>query len=370
MIPQTNPKAGYLAHKEAIDTAVSRVLDSGWYILGQEVTAFECAWADAVQARWAMGVANGTDALELALRAVGVGPGDHVLTVSHTAIATVSAIARIGAQPLFVDIDPTTYVMAPASLQAALAATAGGKAKAIVVVHLYGQPADMPALLDLANACGLPVIEDCAQAHGAMIAGRPVGTFGTLGCFSFYPTKNLGALGDGGAVVGNDPGLAEQVKLLRQYGWRKRYISASVGFNSRLDELQAAILQAKLPFLADENQRRREIAEHYDALLDGTPVQRPQRSPGATHVFHQYVINTPRRDELMAYLREADIDTLIHYPAAVHQQTVFADACMQPVPLVHTEAVVPRILSLPMFPELRDDQVSQVGDAIRRCLTQ
>lgn len=368
MIPQTNPKATYLAHKAAIDAAVARVLESGWYILGQEVTRFEQEFADAMQARWAIGVANGTDALELALRAIGIAHDDGVITVSHTAVATASAIARLGALPLFVDIEPSSYAMDPASLKAALASTAGRVAKAVVVVHLYGQPANMSALLELAKIHGLPVIEDCAQAHGATIAGRPVGTFGDLGCFSFYPTKNLGALGDGGAVIGTDPELAERIRMLREYGWRKRYISESVGFNSRLDEMQAAILRAKLPFLAGENKRRREIAARYGTLLAGAPLQLPQLIPDTEPVFHQYVVNTARRDELGASLREAGVATLVHYPAAVHQQQAFADPAMQPVPLPCTEAVIPCILSLPMYPELRSEQIDETGHAILRCL--
>lgn len=369
MIAQSNPKANYLAHKAAIDAAIARVLASGWYILGQEVAGFEQEFAAAMQARWSFGVANGTDALELAMRATGITGGDAVITVSHTAVATASAIARIGAHPLFVDIDPSTYVMDAASLKAALATPQGRAAKAIIVVHLYGQPADMPSLLSLAKAHGLPVIEDCAQAHGAMIAGRAVGTFGDLGCFSFYPTKNLSALGDGGAIIGNDPQLADRVRMLREYGWRTRYVSESLGFNSRLDELQAAILRAKLPFLAGENMRRREIAARYRANLMAAPLQLPHSPPGTEPVFHQFVIGATQRDGLRVALREAGVATLVHYPSAVHQQPAFAARSMQPVPLTHTEAVIPRVLSLPIYPELENERIDEVSHAILRCLT-
>ena len=267
MIPQTDPRASYLEHKAEIDTAIQRVLDSGWYILGKEVDAFERAFAAYVGITHAIGVANGTDALELALRACGIGPGDLVFTVSHTAVATVAAIELVGATPVLVDIDPATYTLDPNCLEAALAHPPAGRPKAVIPVHLYGQPADMPAILELVRRYDLYIIEDCAQSHGAKLAGRMTGSWGDIAAFSFYPTKNLGALGDGGMVVTKDHDLAEKVQLLRQYGWKKRYVSEYPGGNSRLDELQAAILHSKLPYLDLENHRRREIASQYSELL-------------------------------------------------------------------------------------------------------
>ncbi len=369
MIPQSNPKANYLAHQTEIDTAILRVLQSGWYILGNEVTGFEGEFASALGASWGIGVASGTDAVELALRACGVSLGDAVLTVSHTAVATVAAIARIGAHPVFVDIDPKRYTMAPESLCAVLRTSQGASAKAVVVVHLYGQPADMPELLGLAAEHGLPVIEDCAQAHGATLAGRPLGTWGSMGCFSFYPTKNLGALGDGGAVIGNDVACGERVRLLREYGWRTRYISEGFGFNSRLDELQAAILRVKLPYLRLENIRRQVIAQQYDLALERYSVERPARYEGCGHVYHQYVIGVDDRDGFREFLRAKGIGSLVHYPLAVHQQPAYSDPALCPLALPHTELIVGRILSLPMFPELTEGQVVEITEALRQALS-
>lgn len=362
MIPQSNPKAAFATHRAAIEKAVARVLESGWYILGEEVSAFETAFARAMGAAWSVGVASGTDAIEIALRALGVLPADAVLTVSHTAVATAAAIVRAGARPLFVDVERDTYTMSPQSLQAALAQ----RAKAIVVVHLYGQPADMTALSAIADSAGIPLVEDCAQAHGATIGGRPVGSWGRLACYSFYPTKNLGALGDGGAVAGRDPALRERVRLIREYGWRERYVSAMYGVNSRLDPLQAAVLNAKLPALEADNGKRRHLASRYDALLEGAAVRRPARRAGAAHVFHQYVIECERRDALQAHLKERGIVSLVHYPRAVHQQPAYADAALRAVPLPNTESAVERILSLPMYPELTEEEVAGVAREIRR----
>lgn len=363
MIPQSNPKASYLAHREAIDAAIARVMHSGWYILGDEVKAFEQAFAELHGAQWGVGVANGTDAIELALRACGVGAGDYVVTVSHTAVATVSAIARLGARPLFADIDPERYTMDPQSLRELLHVSRELSIKAVVVVHLYGQPADMPEILALAQAHECAVIEDCAQAHGACLAGRGVGTWGDLGCFSFYPTKNLGAFGDGGIIVGTNPELEQELRSLREYGWHTRYISDGVGFNSRLDELQAAILLAKLASLGQDNARRQSIAQRYDQALSGI-VHTPLRYPSLSHVYHQYVIRADGRDRLRALLQEAGIGTLVHYPLPVHKQPAFTDPEYRPVSLSNTEAVCERILSLPIYPELSDADVEAVIAAL------
>lgn len=365
MIPQSNPKAAFEAHRAPIEKALARVLESGWYILGEEVAAFESAFARAMGCAWSAGVASGTDAIEVALRALGVAPGDAVLTVSHTAVATAAAIARAGARPLFVDVERETYTMSPDSLRAALAQRGAAEAKAMVVVHLYGQPADMPALSAIASQHGLALVEDCAQAHGAALAGRPVGSWGQLACYSFYPTKNLGAIGDAGAITGNDPALLERVRLIREYGWRERYVSDVYGVNSRLDPLQAAVLNAKLPGLAADNERRSRWASEYDALLQSSPVRRPVRRANARHVFHQYVVECERRDALRAWLKDRGVGTLVHYPRAVHQQRAYAAPDLRPVPLPNTEALVSRILSLPMYPELTPAQLAGVAAEIR-----
>lgn len=356
IILQSDPKAGYLAHRTEIDAAIRQVLASGWYILGKEVEAFEKAFAAYTGGRHAIGVANGTDALELALRACGVGQGDLVFTVSHTAVATVAAIERAGAIPVFVDIDPKTYTMDPDSLAAALAKPGKGRLKAVIPVHLYGQPANMPAILKLSRRYGLKVVEDCAQSHGAMLNGRMTGTWGDIAAFSFYPTKNLGALGDGGMVVTNKSLLAEQVRLLQQYGWRKRYISDIPGCNSRLDEIQAAILRVKLRYLDKENIKRRKLAALYSKVLLGQGILLPFVKSNLAHVFHQYVIRVKNRDGLKAYLEENGVKTLIHYPMPVHLQPAYKGRIQLPVPLIHTEAIAKEILSLPIYPQLPEKQ--------------
>lgn len=370
-IPQTLPKAGYLAHQEAIDAAIRRVLDSGWYILGRELEAFEAEFAAYIGVRQAVGAGNGTDALELALRACGVGVGDLVFTVSHTAVATVAAIELIGATPVLVDIDPRTYTMDPAQLEKAIRQSSGvGHAAAVVPVHLYGQPANMPAILEIARRYQLRVIEDCAQSHGAVLEGIQTGAWGDMATFSFYPTKNLGALGDGGMVVGNDTHLIEQVRLLRQYGWRQRYISELSGGNSRLDELQAAVLRVKLSHLDQENTRRREIARIYSKHLSNTGLVLPLDLPGSSPVYHQYVVRTPRRDALQTYLREQGIGTLIHYPQAIYQQPAYAGRLLGRLELSNSELAAAQVLSLPIYPELSEQQVTTVIDAIRHWVDQ
>ncbi len=364
IVPQSDPKAGYLEHRMEIDIAIKRVLESGWYILGQEVEAFEKDFASFVGVGYAVGVGNGTDALELALRACGIGPGDLVFTVSHTAVATMAAIELVGAAPVLVDIDPDTYTMDPQSLAEALAHSPAGKPRAILPVHLYGQAADMPAILELARKYKLQVIEDCAQSHGAMLGGRMTGTFGDMAAFSFYPTKNLGALGDGGMVVTADAGLAERVRLLRQYGWRTRYVSEISGGNSRLDEVQAAILRIKLGYLKSDNARRNELARLYDGLLKDTRLTLPKTRLGAAHVFHQYVVRSFRRDALAERLKQEGIGTIIHYPVPIHLQPAYSGRLSRVVSLSHTEKVAQEILSLPMYPQLTNEQVQYVCAAI------
>jgi dTDP-4-amino-4,6-dideoxygalactose transaminase len=367
LLVPADPKASYLAHKDEIDEAIHRVLDSGWYILGQEVTGFEKEFAAYIGVGNAIGVASGTDALELALRSCGIGPGDGVITVSHTAVATVAAVELAGAIPILVDIDPCTYTMDPNRLEDTIKQQGAGRLKAIIPVHLYGHPADMAAIMDIAGRHGLSVIEDCAQSHGAAIGDRKTGTWGHLSAFSFYPTKNLGALGDGGAVVTNDPALAERLRQLREYGFRERYVSHLSGMNTRLDELQAAILRVKLQYLRTENARRLQIARIYGASLSGTTLVLPQLHAKVDHVFHLYVVRSTHRDGLKAFLKENSVGTSIHYPVPVHLQPAYhARAVIGRGGLEHTEQVCREILSLPMYPQITDEQVQRISHLIAR----
>lgn len=363
-----DPGANYLAHKVEIDEAVRRVLDGGRYVLGPEVAAFEREFARYLGARHAVGVASGTDALHVALRACGVGAGDAVLTVSHTAVATVAAVEMAGAAPVLVDIDPASYTMDPGLLEEAVKGLAGGqrsaaagRLKAVVPVHLYGHPADMSAVMDIAGRHDLRVIEDCAQSHGAAIRGRKTGTWGHAAAFSFYPTKNLGALGDGGAVVTSDPEVAARARRLREYGWRERHVSELVGLNTRLDELQAAVLRVKLKHLDGENARRREIAHAYGAALSATALAMPESADAVEHVYHQYVLRSRRRDELRVFLKQNSIGTLIHYPLPVHLQPAYRGrVAVHGAPLERTEDACREILSLPMHPQMTDEQSRRV----------
>ena len=345
---------------------MARVLEGGMYILGKEVEAFEAAFARFAGVAHAVAAASGTDAIELALRACGIGPGDLVYTVSHTAVATVAAIERAGATPVLIDVEPGTYTMAPRELLRVLRTTQPGRPAALLPVHIYGQPADLSALSEVARTYDLRLIEDCAQSHGALYRGKPAGSFGDFGCFSFYPTKNLGALGDGGMVVTNDPALAEAAHEIREYGWRDRYVSARLGINSRLDPLQAAILGVKLGALTEDNMRRVAVADRYDCGLAGLPLALPARRPEATHVFHQYVIRLAERDALRAHLRAAGIGTGIHYPVPVHQQPAYSGRLAAgPSGLGLTERAAPQILSLPIYPQLADEAVDRVVAEIR-----
>ena len=369
-ILQNDIGAGYRARHAEIDAAVARVLASGWYILGAEVEAFEREFAAWQGLPHAVGVANGTDALALALRAFGIGPGCSVVTVSHTAVATVAAIEMTGATPILVDIDPDSYCMDPDDLAAALARWRGGvdgvpPIRAVVPVHIYGHPADMTRILPLARAAGIRVIEDCSQAHGATLDGVRVGSFGDAAAFSLYPTKNLGALGDGGIVATADPELRARIAALRQYGWRERYVSAEPGVNSRLDEIQAAILRVRLRDLSSMNARRAAIAARYDAVLAGGVAAAPGRGPGIGHVFHQYVVRSARRDALRADLGRQGIDTAIHYPVPVHLQPAYAGRLpLGPSGCAASAAAAREILSLPMFPELTADQIDRICAAL------
>jgi dTDP-4-amino-4,6-dideoxygalactose transaminase len=382
-IPVIDLRAQYLALQPELDAAVHRVLDSGWYILGQETAAFEAEFAAYVSATadqpaastgsaagWSAAVGcvsvnSGTDALHLALRACEIGPGDEVITVSHTAVATVAAIRLTGATPVLVDIDPLTYTMAPAALADALTP----RTKAIIPVHLYGHPAAMAEILAIAHAAGVPVIEDCAQAHGARYQGRRVGTLGDLACFSFYPTKNLGALGDGGAVVGRNSVLLDRVRSLREYGWTAsaRYISQTEGLNSRLDEMQAALLRVKLRYLDAWNAARRTLAARYQEALPA-PLVKPVEQPDCVHVYHLYVVRVAARETVRQRLQAAGVSTAIHYPAAVHQQPAYQQGTLICHDLAHTEAAVSQILTLPLYPQMTVEQVHHVAGALHAAL--
>lgn len=367
-VPQTDPKASYIDHQAEIESAIQRVLNSGKYILGQEVEHFEQEFATYIGVSHAIGTGNGTDALELSLRACGIGPGDLVFTVSHTAVATVAAIELAGAMPVLVDIDPITCTMDPNSLEDALSRHHTGTPKAIIPVHLYGHPADMLSISKIAERHGLYLIEDCAQSHGATLNGRMTGTWGDIAAFSFYPTKNLGAMGDGGMVVTDNSALAERVRLLQQYGWRERYISDIPGGNSRLDELQAAVLRVKLRYLNKENMRRQSLAMTFNELLSGTRLTLPEVRSGAIHVYHQYVVRLPQRDALRIYLRHAGIGTIIHYPVPIHLQPAYQNRLNQTTPLRCTEEVARQVLSLPMFPQLNVKQIRLICQSINRFL--
>jgi len=376
-IPQTDPKASYLAYKADIDAAIQRVLNSGKYILGEELDAFEGEFANYLGVSYAIGVASGTDAIKLALQSCGVGAGDLVFTVSHTAVATVAAIEQTGAVPILVDVDSITFTMEVTHLEKLLAkyskgqrSSAVGNPKVILPVHLYGHPANISAILELAQRYDLYVIEDCAQAHGTALHNRKVGNWGHIAAFSFYPTKNLGALGDGGAVVTNDPTLAERVRLLRQYGWRDRYISETAGGNSRLDELQAAILRVKLIHLDTDNMQRRAIAGCYNQNLRDSGLSLPSEATGAFHTYHQYVLRTPHRENLRQKLQEHGIGTGIHYPQPIHLQPAYCGIKREANDLPVTEKLAEEILSLPMYAQLEIEKVETIIDQIKACLVE
>ena len=356
-IQSADPKAGYLAAAADIDAAIKRVLLSGQYILGPELEAFEREIAAYLGVIGAVGVANGTDALELALRAAGIGPGDKVITVANTVTATASAIVATGAKAVFIDTEPDTMVMAAGELEKLLTTLRDPKMKALVPVHLYGQAADMPRLMDIAHRHNLVVVEDCAQSHGSLVGGRMAGNWGQLAAFSFYPTKNLGAFGDAGAVVGTNAAMLEQVRRLRQYGWQRRYVSDQHGRNSRLDELQAAILRVRLPRLDAENALRGQLAARYLEKLRGTSLRLPVIAEGRTHTWHQFVVRTPKRDELRAHLEKLSVFAGVLYPVPIHRQPAYHKADLT---LPETERACAEVLSLPLHPGLTVDDVDTV----------
>ncbi len=365
-IPQCDPGAGYREQQAAIDAALRRVLDSGCYILGPEVSGFEAEFAAYCGVAHAVGVSSGTDALTLALEAMGLRPGDIVATVSHTAVATVAAIEMMGAIPALLDVDDA-YGMDPEGLEALLMdAMLGPRVRAVVPVHLYGQPADMDALRALAERSGVAVLEDASQAHGARWHGRRAGSLGNAAAFSCYPTKNLGALGDAGILTTDDKALADRARARRQYGWRTRHVSDEPGRNLRLDALQAAVLRVKLTALDDTNQRRAAIAGRYDAGLADASLARPVRRTGSSHVFHQYVVESDHRDAIRNALTSAGIGCAVHYPQPIHRQPAYAGRIVAgPRGLGNTDRMASRILSLPMFPQMTDAQVERIVGVVR-----
>jgi dTDP-4-amino-4,6-dideoxygalactose transaminase len=361
-IPLVDLRKQYQRLKDEIDPAIQTVLDKCNFILGDEVATFEQAFARFVGVRHGIGVSSGTDALHLALRAVGIGPGDEVITVANTFIATVLAISQTGARPVLVDCEPEGYELDVNQLAAAVTE----RTKAIIPVHLYGQCADMDPILELAARKDLVVIEDAAQAHGAEYKGRSAGSIGTLGCFSFYPGKNLGAYGDGGMVVTEDEALAEKLRLLRNWGSVVKYQHPAIGFNNRLDTIQAAVLNVKLKRLPRWNEARRQCAAVYTELLSAEPmVITPRTMPYGTHVFHLYVVQVPRRDLVLEGLHAAGIGAGIHYPIPVHLQGAYESLGYKEGDFPNAERLAKRCLSLPLFPELEEDQIAAVVDALR-----
>lgn len=360
MIYCANPGAQYRSYRDTIDGAIRRVLESGRYVLGEEVNSFEQEFAAYTGVGHAIGVGSGTEALHIALRALGIGPGDEVVTTAHTAVATATAINLCGAKPVFADIESEYYTLDPEAVASAITP----RTKAVIAVHIYGQPCDMDAILAVAGRHGLPVVEDCAQAHGAMYQGHRVGSIGAIGCFSFYPTKNLGAIGDGGAIVTSDNVLAQKIRLLREYGWAERYISSEEGWNSRLDEVQAAILREKLKGLDADNALRRQLAGQYRQMLQSLPIDLPQEREQVNHVYHLFVIQTDHRDRLRQYLLDHGVQATIQYPVPIHQQGYYRNI-VGSVSLPVTERAAGRILSLPMYPELEKCYVAAVIESIR-----
>ena len=346
-----------------LESALARVLDSGWYVLGREGEGLERELAGLLGTTHAVGVASGTDAIELALRALDIGAGDEVVTQANTCIPTVAAIERAGARPVLCDVDPTSAAIDVDSLRAAL----GLRTRAVVPVHLYGQVGPLGEVLELAAERGVAVVEDCAQAHLATYRNRCAGTWGALGAFSFYPTKNLGALGDGGAVVTADESLDARLRRLRVYGQADRYHHVERGVNSRLDEVQAALLRVKLGHLERWHVRRNEIANHYDEALADTPVVPLRRLPEREHAFHLYVVRTPHRQAFQDGLAERGVQTLVHYPRPVHGHEAYRELGDGPVSLQRAEELAEEVVSLPLYPELEEREVALVADAARAC---
>lgn len=363
MIPFLDLKAPHVELREEIDAAIARVVDSGWYILGPEVDAFEAEYAAYCQAGHCVGLANGLDALHLALRAMDVGPGDEVIVPSNTYIATWLAVSQCGATPVPVEPDPRTYNIDPALVEAGITP----RTKVILPVHLYGQPADMDPILAIARKHGLRVLEDGAQAHGARYKGRRIGAHGDVVAWSFYPGKNLGALGDGGAITTDDAELADRIRMLRNYGSRVKYVNEVQGYNSRLDPLQAAVLRVKLAHLDAWNARRADVAAAYLQGLDGCGLALPHVPEWAAPAWHLFVVQHQQRDALQQRLSEAGVGTLIHYPIPPHRQAAYVDEGFAVDAFPIASRMADQVLSLPMGPHLASEQVSDIIAATREC---
>lgn len=361
MIPFLDLKAQYQSIKAEVEPAVLRVLESCAYVLGPEVKAFEDEFAAFVGGRHAIACNSGTSALHLAFLAARIGPGDEVITVPHTFVATVSAIRYTGARPVFADIDPVSFTMDPAQIEAKITK----RTKAIVPVHLYGQTADLDPIIEIARRHNLLVIQDAAQAHGAEYKGRKLGTLGDAACYSFYPGKNLGAAGEGGILVTNNDEWNRLARMHRDWGAERKYEHEMEGYNYRMDGVQGAILRIKLRRLAAWNAGRQRAAARYDQLLAGSGVTPPKRMAWGTHVYHVYAVRTSKRTELQAHLSDRQIGTNIHYPHAIHRLPAHADLGYKPGDFPHAERAAAEVLSLPMFPELTDAQIETVVSAIR-----
>lgn len=362
-IPMVDLKEQYHQIKEELDKQLLDALEATQFILGPNVQAFEKESADYLGVKHAIGVASGTDALHLALAAAGIGPGDEVITTPFTFIATAEAISYVGATPVFVDIDPETFNIDLDQVKAAI----NDRTAAVIPVHLFGQPVNMPALMKLCDEHELLVVEDCAQSFGAHIDGQQTGSFGALGAFSFFPSKNLGCYGDGGLVSTNDDQLAETVKVLRNHGSTQRYHHTMIGYNSRLDELQAIILRIKLKRIDDYNANRRRVDQTYKQLLADTDVITPKEDGVGYHVYHQYCCLHPKRDQILKALQEQGIGCAIYYPIPLHKQEVYAEACAG-LSLPVTEDVVQQCFALPVFPELDEDRIQIICDTIKSAL--
>ncbi len=360
-VPFVDLKAQYREFKGEIDRSVLEVCENGGFVLGEPVARFESCFARYLGCRHAVGVSSGLDALRLALVALDIGPGDEVILPANTFIATAFAVSAVGARPVLVDMDPRSFNMDPDLTQKAITKAT----RAIMPVHLYGQPADMEAITDIARRHELFVIEDACQAHGSRYKGRRTGTWGDIGCFSFYPTKNLGAYGDGGALVTNDAKVAERAACLRNYGQQARYHHVEKGWTARLDTLQAAVLTVKMQHLDEWNRRRSAHAMFYDERLSTIgDLRLPEVLPERDHVFHVYVVRTQRRDQLQAFLRSREIETLIHYPVPIHLQEAYSDAGYTAGDFPNTEHAATEILSLPMYAEMQRSQQEYVVETI------
>jgi dTDP-4-amino-4,6-dideoxygalactose transaminase len=359
-VPFLDLKAAYRELKDGLDAASQRVMASGWYVLGEEVDRFEWDFAAHCEADHCVGVASGLDGLYLAIRACGIGPGDEVIVPSHTFIATWFAVSQAGATPVPVEPDARTYNIDPTRIEAAVT----GRTRAVIPVHLYGQSADLDPILTIAHRHGLRIIEDAAQAHGARYKGRRIGAHGDAVAWSFYPGKNLGALGDGGAVTTNDPEIADRIRVLRNYGSRLKYVNEEQGYNSRLDPLQAALLGVKLKYLDEWNARRAALADCYQAALAGTGLELPAVPEWADPVWHLYVVRTRKREAMQRHLTEAGIGSLIHYPIPPHLQKAYASLGIKPGAFPIAEAMANAILSLPIGPHLTAEQQDRVISAL------